>query len=283
MRIAVLLAGQLRNWETTSKIFKLYNQILPHTHYDFFLSTWDDSYNGKKSIECDFSFINAYEIISTSVLNTKIAGVPWKVGDNAEEYKVYPYLFKRVNQLKNDYQNEHDIKYDYIISTRPDIYLNLPMLEVGYNIIKNTIYIPNGIVKKISSITKKEIVRMEDMVLFGDDSVINIHANLYDDIHVKNILSHEGIHLTQANHIVSNDISYKSKKLPSVTSPMNNPPYVIPVRNNMVNYLEDLYKSGNLKELYNPLSTMDILEDVTTKLKELEIEHNKNNEKTLRN
>jgi len=55
------------------------------------------------------------------------------------------------------------------------------------------------------------------------------------------------------------------------------------VRNNMVNYFEDLYKSGNLKELYNPLSTMDILEDVTTKLKELEIEHNKNNMKTLRN
>ena len=110
MKIAVLLAGQLRNWDLISKIFKLYNKINPNIQYDFFLSTWDDSYNGKKSIESDFSFVNAHEIISTSVLNTNQGN--YKVGDNSKVYKVYPYLFKRVNQLKNDYQNEYGINYD---------------------------------------------------------------------------------------------------------------------------------------------------------------------------
>ena len=268
MKIAVLLAGQLRNWEISSKIFKLYNKINPNIQYDFFLSTWDDSYNGKKSIESDFSFVNAHEIISTSVLNTNQGN--YKVGDNSKVYKVYPYLFKRVNQLKNDYQNEYGINYDCVISTRPDIYLNLEMLKEGYNIIKNTLYIPHGIIKKISSITNKEIIRMDDLVLIGDDSVINIHANLYDDMYVKKIQPNLGPHLTNANHIINNDISYRK---------IHKPAFAIPVRDNMVNYLENMYKSENLKEVYNPFSIINNSKDVEDMLSKLFHEHPINQKK----
>ena len=268
MKIAVLLAGQLRNWDLISKIFKLYNKINPNIQYDFFLSTWDDSYNGKKSIESDFSFVNAHEIISTSVLNTNQGN--YKGEDNSKEYKVYPYLFKRVNQLKNDYQNEYGITYDCVMSTRPDIYLNLEMLKEGYNIIKNTLYIPLGIRKNISSITNKEIIKMDDLVLIGDDSVINIHANLYDDMHVKRIQPNLGSHLTNANHVVNNDISYRKTQEQA---------FAIPVRDNMVNYLENLYKSENLKELYNPFSIINNSKDVEDMLSKLFKEHPKNKKK----
>ena len=240
--IAVLLAGQLRHWETTSKIFKLYNEIYPDVQYDFFLSTWDDSYMGTDSIKANFSFLNAYEVIGTSVL-----------GHHEEDYVRYPYLLKRVNQLKNDYQNEHDIKYDCVISTRPDILLNLETLHAVNNIItsdgisENMIYINDGMGFKVPNrpskkykLTPRRFHTMLDCIVFGHENAINVHSNLYVDMYVKKLQINHGVHITPAEHIINNKLN---------TKPFNG--FAKPVRYNMVDFIEDLYETGELKELFN--------------------------------
>ena len=55
MKIAVLLSGQLRDWKISSKIFRLWNEINRESSYDFFLSTWDDSYREVNSKDADLS------------------------------------------------------------------------------------------------------------------------------------------------------------------------------------------------------------------------------------
>jgi len=45
MRIAILLAGQVRDWNVCSKVFELYNSIYSDVEFDFFLATWDDKYD----------------------------------------------------------------------------------------------------------------------------------------------------------------------------------------------------------------------------------------------
>ena len=242
IKIAVILAGQLRHWDITSKMFQMYNDIHPDVQYDFFLSTWDDSYANTKAIESNFLFLNAYEVISTSI-----------IGNSDDDYVRYPYLLKKVNQLKNDYQNEYNIKYDCVISTRPDIFLSLETLHRVNIIINNTnsdqitpntIYAENGISEKLTNIPNSYInephFTMNDFYVFGHENAINIHANIYDDMYVKKIQPNVGVHLTPAEHIINNKLSCRS-----VTN------FVSIIRYSHVDYFLSLYKTGKLKNMYN--------------------------------
>jgi hypothetical protein len=242
IKIAIILAGQLRHWDITSKIFQMYNDIHPDVQYDFFLSTWDDSYANTKVIESNFSFLNAYEVIGTSI-----------IGNHDEDYVKYPYLLKKVNQLKNDYQNEYDIKYDCVISTRPDIFLSLEMLHrvniiinntTSDQITPNTIYSQNGITEKLTTKPKSYINEphfyMNDWCVFGHENAINIHANIYDDMYVKKIQPNVGVHITPAEHIINNKLNCRP-----VTY------FISIIRYSHVDYFINLHKTGKLKNMYN--------------------------------
>jgi len=251
IKIAIILAGQLRHWDITSKVFQMYNDIHPDVQYDFFLSTWDDSYLSKdskfkantKAIESNFSFLNAYEVVDTSI-----------IGKYDEDYVRYPYLLKKVNQLKNDYQNEYDIKYDCVISTRPDIFLSLQMLHRVNELINNTnsdqitpntIYAENGITEKLTNIPNSYIKEphflMLDLYVFGHENAINIHANVYDDMYVKKIQPNQGVHITPAEHIINNKLNCR---------PIGNLSVGI-IRYTHVDYFNNLLQNGKLKNMYN--------------------------------
>lgn len=243
IKIAIILAGQLRHWDITSKVFQMYNDIHPDVQYDFFLSTWDDSYANTKAIESNFSFLNAYEVVDTSI-----------IGKYDEDYVRYPYLLKKVNQLKNDYQNEYDIKYDCVISTRPDIFLSLQMLHRVNQLINNTnsdqitpntIYALDGITEKMTlaagSRIKEHHFVMQDMYVFGHESAINIHANIYDDMYVKKIQPNLGVHITPAEHIINNKLNCR---------PIGNL-FVGIIRYTHVDYFNNLLQNGKLKNMYN--------------------------------
>jgi len=266
IRLAILLSGQLRHWDITSKIFAMYNDIHPDVQYDFFLSTWDDDYMGTKAITADFSFLNAHEVISPSVLKK-----------HEEDYVKYPYLLKRVNQLKNDYQHEHDIKYDCVISTRPDIFLSLDMLH-GINVIinnthsdqitPNTIYSHNAIGEKMTSTEGSNILiyhfTMADYFVFGHENVINIHANLYDDMYVKKIQPNLGVHITPATHIINNKLNCKSS-----------PGWHDLVRYTHIDYLTNLDKTGELKNMFDIKHITKYPQELAANFKEFANEYDK--------
>jgi hypothetical protein len=245
IRIAVILAGQLRYWDITSKIFEMYNQIDSNIQYDFFLSTWDDAYFDVKYEITNKSFLKAYELINPTIINP--------THDPLEDYRRYPYLLKRVNQLKNDYQREYDIKYDCVISTRPDVFFSLHTLfeitqlinnSSGDKITPNTIYADNaGISEKMTIPNLKYTgvyhFTMADFFVIGHENAINIHANIFDDMYVNSIQPNLGVHITPAEHIINNKLNCKGMSA-----------WVQLVRHTHVDMLTKLIESGEMLNLY---------------------------------
>ena len=260
IKIAIILAGQLRHWDITSKIFQMYNDIHPDVQYDFFLSTWDDSYANTKAIESNFSFLNAYEVVDTSIIEI-----------NGDDYVRYPYLLKKVNQLKNDYQSEYDIKYDCVISTRPDVFLSYQLLHRVNQLINNTnsdqitpntIYAHDGISEKMK--LKEHHFVMQDFYVFGHESAINIHANIYDDMYVKKIQPNLGVHITPAEHIINNKLSCRPVGI-----------WVSIIRYTHVDYFNNLLQNGKLKNMYNLQDGTVLFEEFKSDFMELSDNYDK--------
>ena len=100
MKIAILLAGQVRSWNVCSKVFELYNNIFPDIEFDFFLSTWDDNYDEVKYDMDSYSFITKYEFHDQKEVSY------------TEQLLCHAYLCQHANNLKNKYAKEHNIEYD---------------------------------------------------------------------------------------------------------------------------------------------------------------------------
>jgi len=235
-KVAVLLSGQLRDWKTASKIFKLWNYANNEISYDFFLSTWDDSYRGVDSKDADLSMCVASEVILCE---------DFLLADS--EVLKYTHLLKRTNILKNRYEKEQNIKYDVIIATRPDIMLGPRVLEeLGRNIKgkyigQRTLFIHNGITEKLVNPNTNEYgFFMTDFFVYGHSMAVNEFAKMYDDIMEKRLVNR--IHITPATHIVNNRINNRASD-----------GFVAPIRYTNVQLLEDMYNSGALKDLYKSL------------------------------
>ena len=235
-KVAVLLSGQLRDWKTASKIFKLWNYANNEISYDFFLSTWDDSYRGVDSKDADLSMCVASEVILCE---------DFLLADS--EVLKYTHLLKRTNILKNRYEKEQNIKYDVIIATRPDIMLGPRVLEeLGRNIKgkyigQRTLFIHNGITEKLVNPNTNEYgFFMTDFFVYGHSMAVNEFAKMYDDIMDGRLVNR--IHITPATHIVNNRINNRASD-----------GFVAPIRYTNVQLLEDMYNSGALKDLYKSL------------------------------
>ena len=235
-KVAVLLSGQLRDWKTASKIFKLWNYANNEISYDFFLSTWDDSYRGVDSKDADLSMCVASEVILCE---------DFLLADS--DVLKYSYLLKRTNILKNRYEKEQNIKYDVIIATRPDIMLGPRVLEeLGRNIKgkyigQRTLFIHNGITEKLVNPNTNEYgFFMTDFFVYGHSMAVNEFAKMYDDIMDGRLVNR--IHITPATHIVNNRINNRASD-----------GFVAPIRYTNVQLLEDMYNSGALKDLYKSL------------------------------
>ena len=235
-KVAVLLSGQLRDWKTASKIFKLWNYSNNEISYDFFLSTWDDSYRGVESKDADLSMCVASEVILCE---------DFLLADS--EVLKYTHLLKRTNILKNRYEKEQNIKYDVIIATRPDIMLGPRVLEeLGRNIKgkyigQRTLFIHNGITEKLVNPNTNEYgFFMTDFFVYGHSMAVNEFAKMYDDIMDGRLVNR--IHITPATHIVNNRINNRASD-----------GFVAPIRYTNVQQLKDMYNSGALKDLYKSL------------------------------
>jgi|TARA_A100000172_G_scaffold76898_1_gene60799 hypothetical protein len=253
MKIAILLAGQVRDWNACSKIFELYNSIYSDVEFNFFLATWDDKYDNVEYDMNSYSFITEYKFHDQ------------KESLYTEQLECYAYLCKSANILKNKYAKKHSIKYDCVIATRPDIFLGLDLLsnirdllvrsnnyEKGDKFIlnKNVVYTPTGTLPYRKTNKDGEAIEcfyMDDLFVVGSNFSIDKFSDLYDNISEYKINDRVIGHATCATYIVDQKLA--NCRIEG---------YSQIIRNVHVDYILDLFKRNKLQDIYDNSTDFNI-------------------------
>ena len=136
MRIAVIFGGQLRTGVETSKsVLNFLGDYLPNC--DFFVHTWDitsyknGDYKNSHSDSFDWESIKLKDDYLQEFLKIykplKYEVTPFlkfrEEIENSEDYLMpaWAYSFWKSNELKKEYENENNFKYDYVIKLRGDL------------------------------------------------------------------------------------------------------------------------------------------------------------------
>ena len=123
-KVAICIAGEMRYWEITKKIFNSLDA-------DIFISTWDtndrqDNYpykfHGNNNMNMD---------IINSLDNLKEAEFLPKEVENKFTFNIpkYWYLIHRCNLLKTKQEVKKNFKYDCVLITRPDVLYDENLLD----------------------------------------------------------------------------------------------------------------------------------------------------------
>ena len=144
MKIAVLLYGHLRDFETCADSLK--QNLLSRYDCDVFMHTWDErdhnskcwheqrfdaAHVGEETIDIIISKYNPKGIIvehQEKYAQEKIIQSPYNKDlkmSSAIPYYMF-YTMNQANQLRLDYENKNGITYDFVIVTRPDVQLKTP-------------------------------------------------------------------------------------------------------------------------------------------------------------
>jgi uridine kinase len=175
MKIAILIAGYLRSFETNFTKFK--KNLLQNYDVDIYIyktkNEKNDKYNNVVNWEYIKDIINPKVIIETDNIN---------FNDN----KIYNnilnqfYKFYILNNTKNTIEKEEQIKYDIVVKWRPDILLNSKINFININ--KNTIYIPNDSKIDINKLKNPQDKYICDVIAYGDNNSMNYYFNFYKNL-----------------------------------------------------------------------------------------------------
>lgn len=130
MRVAILVSGHLRTWEfCKDNFFKTF----PHNMFDIFFECYDTQYGYHPYIQGKINYFddkNVNNILgnelskSWNITKDEIDFDKLNINHHMKEfnhgYKQYSKLQKCIDQMVN-YEELHDIKYDYVIKTRFDL------------------------------------------------------------------------------------------------------------------------------------------------------------------
>ena len=212
--IAVQFFGHLRTFEYTFNSFEqnlLKENIKDGYHIDIFIHTWEEldhstiNYRNvggkpltKETLTSDKLLLvnQLYQPkkmlvepqldCSDDVLVEKIGQHPRaKKGCLNNAYTIY-----MSNKLRNDYEIENDIEYDWVIVTRPDIFFKKPFginsfiscySEFQLTIPQNAIFHGFGPFGRGNMIEDPCFLEGSDLIFFGRPNIINDASSLYTD------------------------------------------------------------------------------------------------------
>lgn len=204
MKIAILISGHLRNYETCYYNLKLNLLDLLHEYdIDIFFHTWDtlnyniedkinkeevkkiiELFNPKKyEFEDDLKFRNEIilnknfynlNLIKYSYNNDPIEFVKSQINSFYGRYKT--------NVLKQEYENENNIKYDFVISKRFDACFLDPVSTDYFYKSNNTIICPIGHTLMRVHNDKKYITSFNKECMILTNSFSNFLLNFYTKI-----------------------------------------------------------------------------------------------------
>ena len=176
-RVALCISGYLRTFGDTFK--NLEKHILLNNNCDIFIHTWDTNFDNQKSFKdkIDENYIlstfNPKKIIIEKPKNFNLSPIMHKQNvDNRNINNVLSMLYKikKCNDLKNEYENQKNIKYDATIRYRSDILMKEDLLI--RNIENNSIYFPEY----------GNFGGICDQMAFGNTEMMNIYSSLFDKI-----------------------------------------------------------------------------------------------------
>jgi hypothetical protein len=264
-KVAVCLHGELRDWNTCSKIFSLWNFANPNIHFDFFLATWGDKYTLGLDKYLPLKQISLHSVGDmygemNNSLKYYYETQSKKVTTSTKEYQhYYTYLLSKAVKLTKLSTS----KYDAAITIRPDIFVfksffdflikkfnnNLP--DEHNNSIPfgdNNIYSSSGTVYSQDS-----LFCGADTVFVGSLKGITEFSKMFEDIFVKQKHPPLHLHKLQAEYLNhkriynSADSSITGKINRKVQKKRNNHPSTAALEELYVTYGKDLYRK-NLKE-----------------------------------
>jgi hypothetical protein len=184
MKIAVIFSGQIRTGiETSKSIFNFLGEYLPYC--DFFVHTWDitsyknGDYQNSHSPDFNWDAIKLKEEYLNEFLEIykplKYEMTPFlKYREEMENspsrlppMPAWTYSFWKSNELKKEYENENNFKYDYVIKLRTDL-----------------IFWPEMILKPIlefiinSQLKKLPMYHLEDMLYLSTTEGMDIISSI---------------------------------------------------------------------------------------------------------
>ncbi|EDO8873415.1 hypothetical protein GL638_06925 [Campylobacter coli] len=241
-KLAIQLFGHMRTYEKTYKKFKeniIDVNVQNNWEIDLFIHTWDKFNSSSKSWHKDLNLFSNNDYLKESdknkirkLYNPKILSI-----ESLKEGEHGGLLSKRAgNKIREEYEKQNNIKYNYILYTRPDIlflnplrldryleeynkyaFLKLPSKHAfcGNNFFRRMCiadprYINEGDIVYFSS-SSQEYFRCEEN---KDFLVIPIDYTLYKDFFIQreNFIHGWRSHLKKTQSELK-DISYKIQQL----------------------------------------------------------------------
>lgn len=197
-KIAIQLFGHLRTYEECSENLK--NYLLDLYDCDVFMHTWDTldhstktwhSFKVKSSVKVNEIRDNLIKLYNLKDLKIETQNFYPDMGtfraiDSEISVSGIKYMFysmRTVNELREKYQVEHNIKYDFVLTLRPDVYLK-EKFEIEYFLQRMTIdEINHGFFTyffpMVGIYNDLKKLGMTDILFFGVPSLIsNVISNL---------------------------------------------------------------------------------------------------------
>lgn len=133
-RLAVILVGELRTWETASKyLFNFFDRIADNV--DYFFVTWNVSSQTGELIDItDNDVLAPFQKYNKNIVDYKILE---PIGKHRTTFYNQAWLAKVGNILKRKHEAKNNFIYDQVIETRPDCYFrsftNVPSKPMAHH------------------------------------------------------------------------------------------------------------------------------------------------------
>lgn len=209
-RIAIQIFGHLRSFEQTVDSLHEY-LVLPNKkrgyEVDIFMHTWDETdlstiawHNqqgeklGRKVTKEIVDFIeekySPRKYLVEAQIDVPEQMLTAKLGRFACSYKGFvntTYTQFMSNKLREDYEKENKIKYDWVIVTRPDILFHQPLdiekilhvyKDYGWQIPKNGLFFGHNLFAR-GDVEDKHMYGGTDLIFFGNPKTINKSSSFY--------------------------------------------------------------------------------------------------------
>lgn len=210
-KVAVIFHGELRHWEQSSKVFKLWNNLYEDIKFDFYLSTWKDhqTKNIEKTLNfTDISLHSHEEMYKNMAPPLKFYFKNIKQSRGIPCYQHY-YSFLLSKAVKLFKQNSN--QYDATLLTRPDVFIFRPLIDfiknkLNFNVeneTNNTVAFGDKIIysKSGSTYSQNRLFCNNDTLFLGSSRGIIKFGEIYNDIFVKQIFPPIHLHSLQAEYL----------------------------------------------------------------------------------
>ena len=188
-RLAICLFGHLRTYEKTHQNFfrNIVEQNLKDSwEIDIFMHTWDRLSSSEGSWHKDRITFDERELSDNEIVKVKEIYKPKMISIETLPNGVYgyPLTLHRVNEIRESYEKENNIKYDYILYTRYDLlfvnplriniyldeYRRYPQMKLP---LKHCFYVNNHF--RRMQIADPRYINTGDLLYFANYSVYNFH------------------------------------------------------------------------------------------------------------